>query len=261
MKKHFVKLSYIFLISLMFPLIHSAQTTAVNFNVNDCDGINHDLYSTLDAGKVVVLVWVMPCAGCIPGAVDAYNAAQSFSVSHPGKVLYYLVDDYANSTCSYVRGWGNTNGIVNSTVFSDAAISMSDYGVDGMPKVVVLGGADHTIFYNENNADITQSGVENAINSALIVAGLNESKDNKILSVFPNPVEDFLTIVTDQKALNQEYTFYDLTGKKVKSFTSGIDLDGKIHSQCYVGDLTNGSYILSYKQGNTMQFFKIIVSH
>lgn len=262
MKKRIGKLSCILLCSLMFPLIHFAQSTAVNFSVNDCDGINYDLYSTLEAGKVVVLVWVMPCAGCIPGAVDAYNASESFSLSHPGKVVYFLVDDYANSTCSFVRGWGNTNGIINSTVFSDAAISMSDYGVDGMPKVVVLGGEDHTIFYNENNADITQTGVENAINSALIVADLNESNDKKILSLFPNPIDDILTIkTTDQSMLEQEITLYDLNGNKVKSFTLGFALNGEIQNNFNVGDLMSGTYILSYKMEESSQFIKIIVSH
>ena len=34
--------------------------TATDFTCNDCAGSSHNLFSELDGGKVVVLVWVMP---------------------------------------------------------------------------------------------------------------------------------------------------------------------------------------------------------
>lgn len=262
MNKLFFKLVFPFTFLIVSPHYLSAQTTAVNFTVNDCDGVNHDLFATLDAGKVVVIVWVMPCAGCIPDAVDAYNAVESFSLSQPGKVLYYLVDDYANSSCSFVRGWGNTNGIINATVFSDSAISMSDYGIDGMPKVIVLGGPDHSVFYNENNADITQTGVENAINAALDVAGTIEEEKTSILKVYPNPVKDLLTIrLMNDVEDNQTFYLYDSSGKEIKSFSYINVGDGKNEIQFNLTELRSGSYYLSFEHSQTIEHVKIVVVH
>ena len=71
-----------------------AQTTATDFHVADCDGNSHHLFSELDSGKVVVIVWVMPCGPCATYALNAYAAVQTYSSSHPNRVLFYLVDDY-----------------------------------------------------------------------------------------------------------------------------------------------------------------------
>ena len=48
-----------------------------------------------DAGKVVVIAWPMPCGSCIAPCLSAYTEVQNYTSSYPGRVLYYLVDDYA----------------------------------------------------------------------------------------------------------------------------------------------------------------------
>ena len=65
--------------------------------------------------------------------------------------------------------------------FSSSSISMSDYGSSGMPKVVVLGNANHSVFYNENDDKITFNGVQNAINNALLPVGVDDEKVANIL--------------------------------------------------------------------------------
>ena len=47
---------------------------------------------------------------------------------------------------------------------------MSNYGSAGMPKVVVLGGSSHSVYYNVNNNQINLNGVQTAINNALAAA-------------------------------------------------------------------------------------------
>lgn len=140
--------------------------TATNFTEDDCEGISHTLFDELDQGKIIVIAWVMPCASCSYFGSSAYDAVQSFNESHPGIVEFYLTDDYANTSCSNISNWGTSNNMEHHTAFSSTAINMSDYGTDGMPKVVVLAGAEHRILYNENNGSITYDGVESAINSA-----------------------------------------------------------------------------------------------
>ena len=82
-----------------------AQTTATDFTTDDCNGMSHQLFTDLDAGNVIVIGWVMPCGPCATYTLPAYDAVQSFAISHPGRVHFYMADDYANSTCSYLSGW------------------------------------------------------------------------------------------------------------------------------------------------------------
>lgn len=173
----------------------NAQTTATDFTANDCVGVPHNLFTELDAGKIIVIAWVMPCGSCAAPSLAAYNAVQSFASSNPNTVYFYLVDDVANTSCSSLTTWGNTNGMPTATKFSDATINMSDYGTPGMPKIVVLGGSNHTIAYNLNSG-VTQSGVQNAISDLLASLSTSEitteSKGEAI--VVPNPVNGDFTV-------------------------------------------------------------------
>lgn len=241
----------------------NAQTTATNFTTTDCDGDTYDLFTQLDAGKVVVIVWVMPCAGCISGALAAYSTVESYASSNPGKVLYYLADDYANTTCPTLRGWANTNGITNATFFSNAAVDMADYGVAGMPKVVVLGGSNHTVFYNENNLDINESGIGDAIDAALLVASVpeNETTQNQ-LSVFPNPSNETVTInIEEPTKENSSIVLFDLFGNiilDIKAVNSSSDQNSlKFNTR----NLNNGTYIIKYTSGGISKFSKLSVIH
>ena len=176
--------------------ISFAQTTATDFITDDCDGITHNLFDSLDVGNVIVICWVMPCNPCATYAEYASDAVQSFATSHPGRVKYYLADDYANSTCSNLKGWALNYNIVTDAFFSTTDLDMLDYGTVGMPKVVVLGKNTHTIYYNENDNKTTQIGVENAITLALISStGIDEQAENNLnLTAYPNPTTGIINI-------------------------------------------------------------------
>ena len=150
-------------------MIGFGQTTATDFTTNDCNGVNHNLFDSLDAGNVIVISWVMPDIASATYSAPAYNAVHSFSTSHPGRVHFYIADDYANTTCANLINFGNYFNMPNSTFFSSADISMSDYGTNGMPKVVVLGGDSHTVYYNQNDNQINFNDVQTAIANALIL--------------------------------------------------------------------------------------------
>ncbi len=139
-------------------------TPAVDFTVMDCAGATHNLFNELDNNKIIVIAWVMPCSTCITDPLAASNIVNNYASSHPGRVKFYLVDDYANTPCNGLDGWALAYGFSNITTFSHSDISMSGYGVDGMPKIVVLGGSNHRVYYNENESSI---GVNAAIVQAL----------------------------------------------------------------------------------------------
>lgn len=230
----------IFSIQLFVSLSLTGQTTATNFNCNDCAGINHDLFADLDAGKVVVLIWVMPCSSCINGALTAQTLVQNALAANPGKVIYYLADDNGNTTCSTLNNWCSSNGITDPTVFSNSAIKMSDYGASGMPKVIVVGGTAHKVYYNVNAPNITSVGIKDAIDAAIldntIATGISQYKNENIpnLLIYPNP----------------ESEFSNLSINIVSSTKAKIEIRnelGQIVAEVFNGDLNAGEHLFTIK--------------
>lgn len=239
-----------------------AQATATNFSVNDCSGTNHDLFAALDAGKVVVIAWPMPCGSCIAPCLSAYSEVQNYASSYPGRVLYYLVDDYANTSCSSLTSWANTNGITGVPVFSNATIKMSDYGTAGMPKVVVLAGPTHDVLFNQNNA-LNVTNFNNAIMAGLTTGiSANESGDFK-LNLFPNPTSTNKTSVSYSLAQSSDVTFeiFNTLGAKVKSVSFEKQAVGKHEAILDFETLTNGIYFIKLNANDSSQLLKFTVYH
>ena len=112
--------------------------------------------------------------------------------------------------------WSPGNSMPNAIKFSNPVIDMTDYGTPGMPKIVVLGGATHSIAYNLNSG-VTQLGVVSAINGLLATMGSdelnNENLENPI--VIPNPVSEGFSL---------EYTM----GNETESIIEIINYSGQI---------------------------------
>lgn len=240
-----------------------AQSTATNFTANDCAGTSHTLFNELDAGKVIVISFVMPCSQCINPTKTAYTEVQSFSSSHPGRVLLYIVDDYANTSCSTLDSWVNTNAMPNSTRFSSTSVKMTDYGAAGMPKVVVLGGTNHTVFYNANN---TVSG--QAINTAITLAlgstsGIIENSNAIAYSkVFPNPSKNNTNISFYLKSTSEiQVDIYNAVGMHVKTIFSGKETAGVHNYDADCSDLSNGLYFVKINSGNERKTMMLSVAH
>lgn len=246
---------------LLFPLLLNSLLygqTAVNFNVNDCSGNNHILFNELDAGKVVIITWVMPCSTCIGPALSAQTEAQNFVPSNPGKIKHYIADDYANTNCTSLSGWCTTNGLTSiNAVFSDAAIKMLDYGSNGMPKTVILAGATHSVFFNENGT-LSVGNFVNAMNNALAASnavGIREvSGLNTGFSYFPNPASSSLKIISNEYEAISSFELIDPFGKILLSERNSSDTEIEIDLK----DLSDGIYLLKV---NGQFSRKVIVGH
>ncbi|PJB13750.1 MAG: hypothetical protein CO118_12205 [Flavobacteriales bacterium CG_4_9_14_3_um_filter_32_8] len=142
----------------------SNRLIAPDFNVADCDGNMHHLYSELDAKTIVVMAWVMPCSACIPDPLAAIAIVDSYSSTHPDRVVFYLADDYGDESCANLSSWANTYGMNSATKFSDASILFWNYGQPGMPKIIVMAGSNHEIYYD---ADASTVGLSAAIDQAI----------------------------------------------------------------------------------------------
>lgn len=203
-------------ISILTVSLTYAQT-ATDFTANDCAGTSHHLFAELDAGKIIVAAFVMPCGSCAAPSLAAYNAVQSYATSNPGTVLFYLVDDAANTSCPTLSAWGTTNAMPLATSFSTSSFVMSQYGTAGMPKIIVMGGTDHAVTYNLNSG-VTTLGVQAAVDALLLNAGISENAESNAfnLKVTPNPVvKDFQLSYSLDKLSSVKAEIFSATGQLV----------------------------------------------
>lgn len=238
--------------------------TATNFNCSDCSSTNHDLFTELNSGQVIVIAWVMPCGACISGALAGQTACQSFSTSNPGMVSFYCADDVANTSCTTLSSWCTTNGITAATKFSNSAVNMSNYGTSGMPKVVVLGGASHTVYYNQNGGAITQSGIQNAISTALAanVTGVKETESGAFASanIYPNPSNTSSSLSCNlSKESKVKIEIQNVLGQKISEVFNGDLKKGENTININTTELGSGNYFVNISDGNSSKKIKMIV--
>lgn len=82
--------------------------------------------------------------------------------------------------------------------------------------------------------------------------GINETFQDNLFTVFPNPAQSVIIVKTDSKLIGEVYTIYDKTGRVV--------LSGKLNSQnttIALGNLSGGIYMLIVGE-NLKQTFKVI---
>lgn len=209
--------TFTLLIGMFFSANYYSQSTATDFTSIDCDGNTHHLFSELENGKVIVIAWVMPCLPCGIPATSAYESVLSYQSSHPDRVKFYLVDDYANTSCDDLKAWATNNSMGSCTTFSDPEIDMTDYGPTGMPKIVVLGGENHEVFYNKNNSNAAQ-GVASAIDQALSTTSINNRDNNIEVTFSPNPTSSVLNITYElnlASIINMD--IFNMLGQKIDS--------------------------------------------
>lgn len=259
MKKNLLLLSI-----LLLSAAGTQAQTATNFTCNDCSGVSHDLFSELNAGKVIVLDWVMPCASCVGPSVTAYNMVQGYQSSHPNQVYFYMADDYANTACPSLNSWANGINILESTWsrrFVNADIDMYDYGSPGMPKIVVLGGVNHTVFYNANNT-VNSTAMQNAINLALSSTGIAAPEAVATsLKVQPNPSSEQTTIKFGlSKQMMATIDLYDMKGKKVREVLNTTLAGGEQNIPLDVRKLSKGTYLVHLKAGDRNSFVNLVVT-
>jgi hypothetical protein len=254
-----ILLSLIVLCMLMLNLVEAQ--TAKNFNCKDCNGTDYDLFTELDAGKVVVLCWVMPCSSCILPATTAYNVVRSYASSHPGKVVMYVADDYANTSCNDINNWCYVYGLDSTVRFSNKAISMKDYGTDGMPKTVVLGGVWHKVYFNQNNG-VNATNLQAAIDLALLETSVKELApvNNISMDIVPNPVKESGQINISLSAPDQLHlTISSMEGRIILQSDFDLMASGDHSIPLPVNSMPSGLYFLHLKSSGGVISKKIVV--
>ena len=240
---------------LLNGLAMKAQT-AVDFTANDCSSNSYHLFADLDAGKVVIITFVMPCSVCLGPSQTAFSAAQSYSTSNPGKVVFFLATNGGFPACSVLTNWAVTNSIYGVTCFSDASIKESDYGATAMPKTVVLAGPNHQVIYKEDGT-LNNTNLKAAIDGFFNPASVSQTiKTVNSFNVYPNPAQNKVNIdytLGEQADVNID--IINVAGVKVKALqlaasaagdhTVALDLTGE--------GFANGNYFARIKAGKQSQ--------
>lgn len=253
----------LFVFGLLFISLSNAQT-ATNFIANDCSGNPHNLFQELDSGKVIILVWVMPCGGCVGAAQTAANIAEDFAATDSGRVFCYVADDYGDASCLTINSWVTNNNIARVTTFSDSAIDMSAYGPDGMPKVVVLGGGtSHTVYFNEDNQFADDSlGILISVDSALAEANGIQNPALSVLlpNLYPNPSTGQLNFnfsaTTNETLL---ISISSVTGEGIRSYSREVNSGDNIVT-LDLGSLPAGAYLISIHSARGTETEKVLIT-
>lgn len=235
--------------------------TATNFTTKDCEGVTYDLFTELDAGTVIVLCWIMPCGSCVAPAVSAYNITMGFDTTHPGRVKMYVIDDYANTSCNDLKNWCNIYGLDSTIIFSDASISMNDYGSVGMPKTVVVGGVWHKVYFNQNNT-LNANLFKEAINLALTETSVKESNtiSGFSASISPNPSVSEVTLeIFVENPTQAVVNVYDSRGTLISTLFEGHLVPGQVQIPLQTTEISAGLYYLRINTDSNHETLKLIV--
>lgn len=191
--------------------------------------------------------------------------AQGYATTHPGQVMYFMADDYANTSCSTLSSWATVNGMSDADAFfSDSEIDMDDYGQPGMPKVIVVGCSEHKVYYNEN---YTANEIGKAIDEALLECNavntsVNEMEKSRFnLRLSPNPVKSQVNISYEMhEAAELNIDIVNMVGQTVLAISNSVQNVGQNEFKVNTSSLKEGFYFLRIqsKKGSEVVKFSIV---
>lgn len=253
--KTYIKKMALALVGLISVSNLVAQTTAMNFSGQDCNGNNVDLFTDLEAGKAVMLIFYMPnCGSCPPVAQKMQTMANNINANQPGRVKAYSFPYQNSTTCTYSATWVTSNNLSLFTPMDSGAVQVAYYGGFGMPTVVLLDGSTHDVKFVTQ--DFNTSDTTTMRDLILGNAGLNDelASENKV-QLFPNPASKSFTVSLDGSYV-EEISISTLDGKVVKEV---ICSKNNTIQDVDVSALESGNYIvtISTEKGNIKKSLNI----
>ena len=245
----------IFLILLLLAALSlKAQYTSQDFTLTDCDGKTIHLYSLLDKGKVVVLVYEHQCSSCVTGATNLTNVINSNYAGDTNLVVLYL--DNGGFSCNSVKNWVSTKGFTPGSCFAYSNDYSSPYG-SGMPVMVVTAGADRKVYLIAKSAAAANTtAIKTAIHDAFSgLASADEKRQEFNMNVrYFSGHETVLKIQNPSRENNCMLNVFESSGKLLlgreislaegeNSIVLPLELN---HNSLYLFRLQNGkqSFIL-----------------
>lgn len=236
--------------AIFFILISGtkAQKTAMDFTKVDCDGIDHHLFSELDAGNVIILDYVMlNCAPCVTATNALVDLIGPYELTYPGRVHIYSTAFLNSYTCDQIIQWKRDFDF-NHPAFSEGEEQVNYYGGMGMPTIVVVGTNEHNVFYKSigYNPAIDDL-IREALDSALLYnpTGVDEKIPSSQFRIYPTLFSGQLYVETGKEYAGAEIIIYDAFGRQV--LISLVPESGR--ASIPAAGLSKGLYIARLKNG------------
>ena len=184
--------------------------------------------------------------------VDVNNSGYSLSINSDGSIVAIGAPGNGNNGdhSGAVRVYKNING--NWTQLYDEIQGKGDDAECGTSVAI---SSDGNILITGSPAD--GSG-QNFIGVASVYGSANTSniqpKSNDInYKVYPNPTENSFYIETESKYLGASFSIFSMTGEELMKG----NLDSEV-TKLNLSDLSNGLYLISIKNADIKQVFKIV---
>ncbi len=262
MKKSF----YLSLIIFCSLNISFAQT-AVDFEGLDCNGNYHHLFSDLDSGKAVAIIFYMQnCGSCPPVAKKIQAMANNINTQMPDMVRAYAFPYVNSTTCTYSATWTSTNSLPLFMPYDSGAVQVAHYGGFGMPTVVLLGGMDHrvlfsTLSFSTSDTTLMRDSIMALNNDMNPSAVSNLPSVVSSFSVFPNPATNGTYIsLTFSEAANAIIDVSDVSGKQI-ALVANEKLCGTTRKEFDTSNLPAGNYFVRVSTSGKTITQKLTVSH
>lgn len=122
---------------LMLNVLGMSAQTAPDFTITDIDGNSHNLYNTLDEGKVVVLKFFTNWCGICNNTADNVQALYDGYQSNGDPVEFWALDRDANETNAHATTYRNNNNLT-FPVIGEANWVANLYGVQYQPEYKIV---------------------------------------------------------------------------------------------------------------------------
>ena len=250
-------LTFLFLLSLGLNKPLTAQTTAYDFTMNDCNGNMHHLFSELDSGNVVVLEFFMlSCSPCIVAGKSLDAMVVPLKNKYGEKVRFYQFGFTKSYTCSQIQNWVSTNGFANSVPFDSGDVQVAYYGGMGMPTVAVVAGKSHDVLFNtmEFQPTTDTATISKAIHTFFNPTGIHHEDISSAVSIYPNPASKLLTLHVNLEKQNMlKISITNLQGQLIMELPAENLKSGNYTKTITLPELKSGIYFL--RGQSDKQFF------
>ena len=229
----------------------NAQLVSTNFNLRFGTYGSYS-YNTVDGIIDDIGIWNRPLTQ--QEITDLYNGCQLAVNNHP-----------TNQTININN---NAQFVVGSSDPSASYQWQTDFGV-GFQNLNSVGQYSGTtndtltvsnVTMSNNNQPfrciVSSGSCSDTSNVAVLTVnnnvGINETSQDNLFSVFPNPAQSVINVKADSKLIGSVYSIYDNTGRVV--------LSGKLNTESTtieLGNLSGGIYMFSIGE-NMKQTFKVI---
>jgi hypothetical protein len=232
---------------------------ASNYSATDCSGTTQDLFTTLDIGNIVILIYEHRCGGCLSGATNVKNVINTYYSSQSNIKIWYL--DNGGGDCSTVNTWITTNSLLSGNVFEYSSDYASPYG-SGMPVIVIAAGSAHKTFLTSNGPS-TENAIHAAIEDAISQLGISfQSGVTNSIDIFQNPIEtdELHYRINCKSKSNITVEIFDIDGKSTIPASTVNTCIGSNFYDTDISCLRNGIYFVRFSTKEGSIYRKILIN-